>query len=60
MVAGTEGPYRGRNKRVCESISSQVSVLTERYAKPLPKINENIEKLSGEVDFFLKAMGIKL
>lgn len=48
------------NKRVCESISSQVSVLNERYAKPLPKINEDIAKLSGEVDGFLKAMGIKL
>ena len=48
------------NKRVCESISSQVSVLNERYAKPLPKINEDIAKLSGEVDGFLKAMGINL
>ncbi|MGM9780504.1 MAG: N-6 DNA methylase [Candidatus Cryptobacteroides sp.] len=47
------------NKRVCESISSQVSVLNERYAKPLPKINEDIAKLSGEVDGVLKAMGIK-
>lgn len=48
------------NKRVCESISSQVSVLNERYAKPLPTINDEIAKLSGEVDGFLKAMGIKL
>lgn len=48
------------NKRVCESISSQVSVLNERYAKPLPKINEDIAKLSDEVDGFLKAMGINM
>lgn len=48
------------NKRVCESISSQVLVLNERYAKPLPTINDEIAKLSGEVDGFLKAMGIKL
>lgn len=48
------------NKRVCESISSQVSVLNNRYAKPLPAINEEIAKLSGEVDGFLKEMGIKL
>lgn len=47
------------NKRVCESISSQVAVLNERYAKPLPKINEEIARLSGEVDGFLKTMGIK-
>ena len=46
--------------RVCESISSQVLVLNERYAKPLPKINEDIAKLSGEVEGFLKTMGIKL
>lgn len=54
------GRSEAENKRVCESISSQVSVLNERYAKPLPKINEDIAKLSGEVDGFLKAMGIKL
>jgi len=55
-----KGRSEAENKRVCESISSQVSVLNERYAKPLPKINEDIAKLSGEVDGFLKAMGIKL
>ena len=55
-----KGRSEAENKRVCESISSQVSVLNERYVKPLPKINEDIAKLSGEVDGFLKAMGIKL
>lgn len=55
-----KGRSEAENKRVCESISSQVSVLNERYAKPLPKINEDIAKLSGEVDGFLKAMGINL
>jgi len=55
-----KGRSEAENKRVCESISSQVSVLNERYAKPLPKISEDIAKLSGEVDGFLKAMGINL
>lgn len=55
-----KGRSEAENKRVCESISSQVSVLNERYAKPLPKINEDIAKLSGEVEGFLKTMGIKL
>ena len=55
-----KGRSEAENKRVCESISSQVSVLNERYAKPLPKINEDITRLSGEVDGFLKAMGINL
>lgn len=55
-----KGRSEAENKRVCESISSQVSVLNERYAKPLPKINEDIARLSDEVDGFLKAMGIKL
>ena len=55
-----KGRSEAENKRVCESISSQVSVLNERYAKPLPAINEDIAKLSGEVDGFLKAMGINL
>ena len=55
-----KGRSEAENKRVCESISSQVSVLNERYAKPLPVINEDIAKLSGEVNGFLKAMGINL
>ena len=55
-----KGRSEAENKRVCESISRQVSVLNERYAKPLPKINEDITKLSGEVEGFLKAMGINL
>lgn len=55
-----KGRSEAENKRVCESISSQVSVLNERYAKPLPKINEDIAKLSSEVDGFLKAMGIRI
>ena len=56
--------FRGRSlaeiKRVCESISSNVANLNERYAKPLPTINADIERLSGEVDGYLKAMGISL
>ena len=48
------------NKRVCESISSQVLALNERYANPLPKINEDIVGLSAKVDGFLNAMGIEL
>lgn len=55
-----KGRSEAENKRVCESISSQVSVLNERYAKPLPKINEDITKLSGEVEGFLKAMGNRI
>lgn len=55
-----KGRSVAENKRVCESISSQVSVLNERYAKPLPKINEDIAGLSAQVDGFLKAMGINL
>ena len=53
-----KGRSEAENKRVCESISSQVSELNERYVKPLPVINEDIARLSGEVDGFLKAMGI--
>ena len=55
-----KGRSEAENKRVCESISNQVTVLNERYAKPLPNINEDIAKLSSEVNGFLKALGIKL
>lgn len=52
------GRSEAEKKRVCESISSRVSVLNKRYAKPLPLINEDVAKLSQEVEGFLKAMGI--
>ena len=55
-----KGRSEAENKRVCESISSQISVLNNRYAKPLPMINEDIARLSGEVDGFLNAMGMNL
>ena len=48
------------NKRVCESISSSVLVLNERYAKTLPSINADIERLSNDVIAYLKTMGIKV
>ena len=52
--------FRGRSeaeiKRACESISSSVAALNGRYAKPLPAINANIERISDEVDGYLKAM----
>ena len=54
-----KGRSEAENKRVCESISSQVSVLNERYAKPLPKINEDIADLNASVIVFLKRMGIE-
>lgn len=47
-------------KRVCESISSSIAVLNKRYAKPLPAINADLERLSNEVNSYLKAMGISL
>ena len=56
--------FRGRSeaeiKRVCESISNSVNVLNERYAKPLPAINADIERLSVEVEGYLNAVGIKI
>ena len=45
-------------KRVCESISISVAILNERYAKPLPSINSDIDRLSSEVRSYLSAMGI--
>ena len=54
-----KGRSEAENKRVCESISSQVSVLNERYDKPLPKINEDIAGLSATVNEYLKVMGIE-
>lgn len=54
--------FRGRSeseiKRVCESISSSVAVLNARYAKTLPTINTEIERLSSEVERYLNSMGI--
>jgi type I restriction enzyme M protein len=56
--------FRGRSeveiKRVCESISNSVALLNERYGKPLPSISADINRLTGEVEGYLKAMGITI
>lgn len=48
------------NKRVCESISSRIYILNERYAKTLPQINSDIAHFNKTVNDFLKAMGVTL
>ena len=44
------------NKRVSESISDDVAVLSGRYAKPLPELEAEIDNLNGIVNGFINTM----
>jgi len=43
--------------RVSQSLTGRIQQLAERYATPLPKLNEELEALAARVDEHLKKMG---
>lgn len=45
-------------ERVTQRLANRVKTLEERYAEPLPKLTENVQKLSSKVDEHLKRMGL--
>jgi type I restriction enzyme M protein len=48
---------QGELNRVSQTLTGRVRELAERYAKPLPQLNAEIEALSAKVDEHLKKMG---
>ena len=45
--------------RVSQSLTSRIKQLAERYAIPLPKLNDDIKTLAARVDEHLKKMGAR-
>jgi type I restriction enzyme M protein len=49
---------QGELDRVSQTLSGRVRELAERYATPLPKLEDEVEALSAKVNGHLKKMGI--
>ena len=47
-------------QRVTRRLAGRVRVLEERYARPLPKLNEDVEEFGAKVEGHLKRMGLSL
>jgi hypothetical protein len=43
--------------RVSQTLTGRIRVLAERYAKPLPTLESDVEALSAKVEAHLKRMG---
>ena len=48
---------QGELDRVSQTLTSRIRQLAERYATPLPVLNQELEALSARVDEHLKKMG---
>ena len=43
--------------RVSQTLTGRIRLLAERYAAPLPQIEDEVERLAAKVDKHLKKMG---
>ncbi len=49
---------QGALDRVSQTLTGRIRELAERYATPLPKLADDVEKLGAKVDEHLKQMGV--
>lgn len=56
--ATLETLIQGEIERVTQQLANRVKLLEERYAKPLPQLEQEVETLSSKVDEHLKRMGL--
>ena len=47
-------------ERIIRQLAGRVKVLEERYARPLPKLEQDVEAFSAKVEGHLKRMGLSL
>ena len=50
--------YRGRGAEAHQQLAERVIELEERYARPLPELEREVEEFSGKVESHLKMMGM--
>ena len=48
----------GEMDRISQALTQRVKELAERYATPLPLLNDEVEMLAARVDEHLKKMGV--
>jgi type I restriction enzyme M protein len=51
---------QGELDRVSQTLTGRIRELSERYASPLPKLTDEVEKLSARVNEHLKKMGFSI
>ncbi|MFA6373518.1 MAG: type I restriction-modification system subunit M [Methanothrix sp.] len=56
-LAALDAAIHGEMDRISQALTQRVKELAERYAKPLPKLTEEVETLSENVNEHLKRMG---
>lgn len=56
-MARLSDEVRGELDRVSQTLTGRIRELAERYATPLPKLSEEVERLSAQVEAHLKRMG---
>ena len=59
-LAGIRTAIEGELQRVTQWLAGRVNVLEERYARPLPKLEEDVEVFGAKVEGHLKRMGLSL
>ena len=56
-LAAVEVDIRAEVDRVTQTLSGRVKALEERYALPLPALNDEVARLAARMDEHLKKMG---
>ena len=59
-LAGIRTAIEGELQRVTQQLAGRVTVLEERYARPLPKLEEDVGVFGAKVEGHLKRMGLSL
>ena len=57
-LAGIRTEIEGEVQRLTQQLAGRVKVLEERYARPLPKLEREVEEFGEKVEGHLKKMGI--
>ena len=56
-MAWLSAAVQGELDRVSQTLTRRIRELAERYAMPLPKLSDELERLGARVDEHLKSMG---
>ena len=56
-MARLNGDVQGELGRVSQTLTGRIRELAERYATPLPQLEDEVERLARRVDVHLEKMG---
>ena len=58
-LASLATAFQGELDRVSQTLTGQIRLLADRYAEPLPKIEDHVEAMAAQVAGSLAKMGFK-